>query len=192
MDQACEAFACIGPVRWGCQTDVHRTNQGLWDGSLARAIPGQALIQQSLNPPADPLHMWRSQVSVHQPLTPDELRMGGIQKHVVASSNGAVDGLMEEALQYSPWALHIFFPPQLFPQRVVGDHLCAEQWCECRGDGGLPTARGADQQMPMWWWFRQRIVCRATALAHQLQERDRTWGPRNRSNRGGPRSFHRD
>ena len=42
--------------------------------------------------------MRRSQVSVHQPLTPAELRMGGIQEHVVASSNGAVDGVMEELL----------------------------------------------------------------------------------------------
>ena len=76
--------------------------------------------------------------------------MGGIHKHVVASSNGAVDGFMEEVLQYIPGALHFCVPPQLFPQSVVGDHLCAEQWCEGRGDGGLSTARGADQQMPLW------------------------------------------
>ena len=70
--------------------------------------------------------------------------MGCIHKHVVAISDGAVDGAMQMGFQFRPRALHICITPQLFPQSVIGDHPCREQRSEDRREGGLAAARGAD------------------------------------------------
>ena len=86
-------------------------NHGLWNGTLAGSVPGQALIQRCLQPPAGPLNVSRPQASVHQPLAPVELRMGRIHKHVVAISDGAVDGSMEMGLQFRPRTLDLRVPP---------------------------------------------------------------------------------
>ena len=48
---------------------------------------------------------------MHQQLAPVELRMGRIHKHVVAISDGAVDGFMEMGLQFRPRALDLRVPP---------------------------------------------------------------------------------
>ena len=40
-----------------------------------------------------------------------ELRMGRIYKHVVAISDGAVDGSMEMGLQFRPSPLDLWVPP---------------------------------------------------------------------------------
>ena len=76
--------------------------------------------------------------------------MGCIHQHVVAISDGAVDGAMQMGFQFRPRALHIRVSPQLFPQSVIGNHPCREQGSEDRGEGGLAAARWADQQMALW------------------------------------------
>ena len=48
-NQACESFAEFGPVRATAQSEVHRTNHGFWNGSLAGAVPDQALIQRLMH-----------------------------------------------------------------------------------------------------------------------------------------------
>ena len=129
-NQACKSFRCIRSVRGGDQPVVHRTNHSFWDLSLTALVPRQALIQRRLQPPADPLHLPRPKVSVHQPLPPVELPMGRIHKHVHATSKGAVDSPVEQRLQLRPGALNARIPPQLQPQIVAGDNSCSEQWSE--------------------------------------------------------------
>ena len=148
-NQACESFAEFGPVGGAAQPDVHRTNRGLWNGPLAGAIPDQALIQRCLQSPAGPLNVLVSHASVHQALAPVELRIFCIHQHVVAISDGVVDGAMQMGFHFRPRALHRRVPPQLFPQSVNGDHPCGEQRSRDRGEGGLAPPRGADQEMAL-------------------------------------------
>ena len=170
---------------------VHRTNHRFWHLALTGPIPDQALVQRCLQPPAGPLQLPLSSVSVHQPLAPADMRVGGIHKHVLASGKGALDCLVQTWFQFGPGALNPGISPQLFPQSVAGDHSCTEHGSEGRGEGGLPTPRRADQQMPQLPSFRQRTVCTATAPGLRLQEQGQMSGRRNRNNPDDRRFFRR-
>ena len=171
---------------------VHRTNHWFRNLPLTGPVPGKALVQRCLQPPAEPLQSPCPHGFLHQPPAPAGVPMGRIHKNVLASSTGAVDGPMEQGLKFTPGTLNASVPPQLLPQGVAGHHPRAEKRSEGGGKSGFPTAWWADEQMPLLCWFRQRIVCTAIAPALQSQEQERTWGRRNRNNRGDPRSFHLD
>ena len=68
--------------------------------------------------------------------------MGGIHQHVVAISDGAVNGAMQMGFKFRPRALHIRVSPKLFLQSVIGDHQYREQRSEDPGEGGFAAARG--------------------------------------------------
>ena len=135
LKQACESFGDIRPVRGGGQPLVHRTNHVFWDLALTGPIPGQAPLQRCLQPPAGPLQLSLPWVSLHQPLAPAELHVGGIHKHVLASGKGSLNGSMQQRFQFSPGALNPSIPPKLLPQRVAGDHPCTKQGSKGRGEG---------------------------------------------------------
>jgi len=135
VEQAGESLGYVRPVRGGGQPLVHRTNHPFWNLALTGPIPGQALVQRCLKPPAGPLQLPLLQLSVHQPLAPAEMRVGGIHKHVLASGKGAFDRPMQKRLQFGPGALNLRIPPQLGPQCIAGDHPCMEQRSEDRGEG---------------------------------------------------------
>ena len=181
-DQPFQSLVLIRSVRGGGQPLVHRTNHGVWNLALTGPVPGQALVQRCLQPPSGPFQVPPPPVSVDHALAPAEMRVGGIHKHVLASVKGAIDSPIKMRLQFSPGPLNPSIPPQLFPQRVAGDHPCAEQGSEDRCEGRLPTARGTDQQMPLLRSFRQRTVCRAIAPDLQSQEQAQMSGRRNRNN----------
>ena len=104
--QLMKALPLAGSGVWMHQCGMEARDHLIRHLTTAALIPMQACFQRCLQPPAAPDHRLAWFKRMDQPSTPAWSCMGGVHDHAALVLDCCVDALVQQSLQFWPWALN--------------------------------------------------------------------------------------